>query len=739
MQFKSHLLLVLSFLPLSLGAQSDTSKTTTIPEVQILASRVQPTSAVPHTNIQEEKIRSGAEWRDMPFMLSGVPSMVETSDAGAGVGYTGLRLRGSDATRINITLNGIPFNDAESQGVFWVNMPDIAASAAQVQVQRGVGASTNGAGAFGGSVHIDLNRLPPDPELVAQLGHGSFNTQKAMLSLHTGQRTGGWYAGARLSQIRSDGFIDRASSLLRGAHLQVGKISHRYSLTAHLLYGKERTYQAWYGLPQQYADIAAFYTFNPAGTEKPDLPYENEVDNYQQRHHLLHYKREINTKLTLQLNAHYTRGKGHYEQYKANQKLSDYGLQPVLDSVDSADLVRRLWLDNHFMGGTWLLRRTQAGNGKVEYGGGIHHYLGKHFGEVIEIPIAPQLIPSTYYSNDAQKSDANHYIRIEKPVGRARLSVDVQHRFVAYQFFGPDRNGIYLNDRVKLHFFNPKLSAVWPLKNHHQIYAFAGVAHREPNRDDYTNSSPTSRPKPERLYNLETGWKKSQGKLTTQINLFAMYYRNQLVLNGQINDVGAYTRVNVPQSYRLGLEIETAAQVHRNVNLTANLALMESRIKNYRYFLDNWDTGTQTEVINRNAPIAFSPKLVSRQAIEWKPLQNNRQELMLEVSHKYVGAQQLDNSGSPYTRLKPWSTLDTQLSFKVKSSKAQRSVTLWVHGKNLLNKKYFSNGWSYRFMTTDQTVLNNPYTARESNNQFNQVGLFPQATRHYFLGMTLTL
>jgi iron complex outermembrane recepter protein len=715
-------------------AQTDSIKW--IPEVQIQATRVGDGSAVPHNNLSHEQINAAAEWRDMPYVLSSLPSVVETSDAGAGVGYTGLRIRGSDASRINITLNGIPFNDAESQGVFWVNMPDIASSASNIQVQRGVGASTNGAGAFGASVHLDLNHVPQDAQVRAQVGSGSFGTKKLSIILNSGLRKGGWYSGARWSGLESDGFIDRSSAHLRGMHLQAGRIGARSSLNAHLLHGNERTYQAWYGLPQQYAEKDAFYRFNPAGTEKQDSPYANETDNYTQTHALLHYKYQLTPALALQLNGHYTRGKGYYEQYKADEELSEYQIL-LGDSILSSDLVRRLWLDNHFFGSTWLLRhKSKASNQTLEYGGGLHIYLGEHYGRVIQVISKPSHSESEYYRNSAQKTDFNHFVRFQHGLGqKIQLNYDVQHRFVAYQFVGPDRNSVLLNDAVGLHFINPKASITYQKNSQQEFYLFTGIGHREPNRDDYTNSSPESRPKAERLYNLETGWKLEGKKFIAKANSFLMYYKNQLVLNGKINDVGAYTRINVPNSYRLGLELEAESQISKNWLFTANLTLSDHRIRHYRFFIDDWDNGGQNEQKLDRAPIAYSPRVVSRQAINWSAKWKRDNQIQVQLSHKYVGSQHLDNTGSAFTKIEAWNTLDGQIQFSRQLPKYKHNIRFWLQVNNLLNRKYFSNGWAYRFTSSDTSVLNDPYTKAEFGNQFNQIGLFPQALRHYYAGI----
>ncbi|MEQ1746954.1 MAG: TonB-dependent receptor, partial [Saprospiraceae bacterium] len=529
-------------------------------DVVIQATRTGANSPVPHTNFSAEKIAKTYQAQDVPFLLTATPSLVETSDAGAGVGYTGMRIRGSDPTRINVTINGVPLNDAESQIMYWVDLPDLAASAAEIQVQRGVGTSTNGAGAFGATVNLDLSAIRPEAFATVTNTLGSFGTRKHSAIVGTGLLGGKLAFSGRLSNVASNGFVDRASAALNSYHLTGAYVDERQSLQAHLLSGHTRTYQAWYGLPAQFLENPDLRTHNPAGTERSGLPYPDEVDDYTQRHYLLHYKRLLAEGLDLQLNGHYTRGFGFYEQYKAGQAFADYGLPPLAlgdTLVEQTDLVRRRWLDNHFYGTTFALRwspeqdaRWLGASPVLMLGGAISHYTGRHFGDVIWAEYA---VPKdfVYYDNDADKRDANVFGKIELPLRNGpTLLLDLQFRHVSYQFWGYDHDQNTTTQRAELLFFNPKVGLNWQLGSDWAAYAFFGIGQREPNRDDYTQSTPASRPRPERLLDWEGGIKRRSENWSLSANLFFMDYRDQLVLDGRINDLGAYIRTNVPRSHR---------------------------------------------------------------------------------------------------------------------------------------------------------------------------------------------
>lgn len=716
----------------------------------IQATRASERSAVPHSNFSQEKITKIYHAQDLPFVLSGVPSLVENSDAGTGIGYTGFRIRGSDPTRVNITFNGIPFNDAESQGTFLVNVPDLVASAAEVQVQRGVGTSTNGAGAFGATINLDLSRVDVEPSAVFSNTFGAFGTRKHSLRAATGLLGGGWHVAARLSKISSDGFIDRATADLEAAHLSAGWIGGRQTMQAHLIAGKEKTYQAWNGVPAQYLNDPTLRTFNTAGTETPDgVSYPDEVDNYTQRHHLLHYKIDLRRGLFLQVNGFYTRGFGYFENYKAKEGFSKYNLQEfkIGDSlVESTDLVRRRWLDNHFYGSTFALRWQPPVNPtffsaapKFTLGGAASRYDGLHFGEIIWAQVLPPGIGKDfrYYENEARKLDGNLFFQSEISWRGGWTSlIDLQARKVNYYFEG-------FNDKLQITersfskiFFNPKLGFYKKIDKRFIATSYFGIANREPNREDFTQSSPTSQPLPERLFDTEIGFKFKEDNLKANLNFFRMDYKNQLVLDGSINDVGAYTRINVPRSHRMGIEIEADATVADWLQIAGNLSLSQNRIKNFTEFLDNWDTGEQEQIAHRNTDLAFSPRVVGRLESTFSFLKNKKSEVAASLAGKLVGRQFLDNTSNLNTSLPRYFTLDLRLR-AMRRDFFSKEISLLFSLNNLLDARFSSNGWTYRFRSEgfDERPFN-PYTRLESGSIYNQTGYFPQAGRHWMATLT---
>lgn len=706
--------------------------------VVIQATRASSLSAVPHVNLKAADLRRVYHAQDIPYLLASTPSLVESSDAGAGIGYTGMRIRGADPTRINVTINGVPLNDAESQAVFWVNLPDLAASAAEIQVQRGVGSSTNGAGAFGATVNIDLSQVSAEPYAELSGTLGSFNTQKFSARAGTGLIDGRWAFSGRLSRVHSDGYIDRASADLDALHLHGVYLGDRQSVQVHVLSGRETTYQAWYGVPAQYINDPDLRTFNVAGTEKPGEPYPDESDNYRQTHYLAHYKRVLNPFLQLQLNGHYTRGKGYFEQYKADQALSDYGVPSGTE--DTTDLIRRLWLDNHFYGATFALLWKPGDNPPLlargpEFmlGGAASRYQGTHFGDVIWAEYAETLPKDyRYYENEAQKTDANVYGKIDLHFrNRWSTMLDVQYRRVDYSFLGFDNDLNNVTQDAALHFFNPKIGVNWAATQDLQVYFFAGIGNREPNRDDYTQSTPDSRPSPERLYNGESGLRWSRGAWRASANLFYMYYRDQLVLDGRLNDVGAYIRTNVPRSYRTGLELEGSGRPAERIRLAANLSLSRNRIETFTEYRDNWDTGAQEAFTWNNTPIAYSPDLVARAEAGFMFWKKKAHQAEVSITGKFVGKQYLDNTGNENTVLPAFGYGDFRLNYDWAPTQhgQQLSVIFTVH--NLFDAAYSNNGWTYRYTSQgfDETPFN-PYARPEGNGVYNQTGFFAQAGRY---------
>lgn len=732
----SFSLFLLLFYTFSLIGQP-LSDSAVLTPVVIQATRAGSNSSVPHTNIKAEAISRSYQAQDIPFLLSGVPSLIETSDAGAGVGYTGLRIRGSDPTRVNVTINGVPLNDAESQAVYWVNLPDLAASAKEIQVQRGVGSSTNGAGAFGATVNLDLSGVTQEPEAALVNSVGSYGLRKHSLSLNSGlfaQKRLSF--SARLSQIQSEGYVDRASAELRSTHISASYIGSKQSLQGHLLWGREKTYQAWYGLPAQYYDAGILRTHNVAGTERPGAPHPNEIDHYTQRHHLLHYRRQLRRQVMLQLNGHYTRGYGYYEQYKARQEFSAYRLPHSAAGDSIGDLIRRRWLDNHFYGITWAMIAPVRAH-KLTLGGAVSRYTGRHFGTTIWTQYYAPETPVEYYSNNARKDDANLFIQWGKKIGhRLNLDVDLQYRQVWYHFLGYNIVGENVTQTATLPFFNPKAGFQYALNSRFNWTFFAGMAHREPNRDDYTQSSPDSRPKAERLYNIENAIKVRGRHWQAQVNGFGMYYRDQLVLDGRINDVGAYIRTNVPKSYRAGVEIEGRYRPTTQWEWNANMTFSRNKVVEWTEYRDNWDTGAQASYTWKQTDLAFSPNFLGR--IEITRYWGAHQPFSLTWASKWVGKQYLDNTGSAFTQLNAYNFSDLRVNYA--HSWKHLSLQCIASVNNITNTRYASNGWIYRFQSAGYDPRpEDLYARKESGDDYHLAGYFPQAGRNYMMTVKISL
>jgi len=721
------------FLSSSLFSQSPDSAA--LKEVVIQATRAGERTPVPHNNFRSEAILKTLHTQDVPYLLSATPSLVESSDGGTGTGYTGMRIRGSDQSRINVTINGVPLNDAESQNVFWVNLPDLAASASEIQVQRGVGSSTNGAGAFGATVNLDLTRVVADASASAAVSAGSFNTRRLSAQLNSGL-LGRWAFSGRASAIESDGYIDRASASLRSMHLSGAYVGDKYTIQAHALLGREITYQAWNGVPAQYVNDPVLRTFNSAGAERSGEPYNNEIDNYTQNHYLLHYKYAISPLWLLQLNGHYTRGYGYFEQYKADQRFQGYGLTPLLVAdtvIEQTDLIRQRWLDNHFYGATFALRRnslSDAGTYAMA-GGALSRYQGDHFGKVIwsEWPVGNGK-DYRYYDNAASKLDANIYVKAQKQfTSRLNAYLDVQGRLVNYDFTGFNQNLEPAPQRVQHRFFNPKAGLTYTFSDFLSAYAFRGVGHREPNRDDYTQSSPSSRPLAEQLSDTEAGIRFAKEGFTLAANLFYMQYKNQLIPDGRINDVGAYIRTNVPDSYRAGVELE--ASLSAGIwQFAGNTSISRNRVRSFTEYRDNWDTGGQDVFEYKNTALAFSPDMIARGEVACKILDKHQTRLTLTAIGKYVGSQFLDNTGSS-ARLDAYFVSDLRLNVEFPWMRRQKGSFI-LTCNNWLNEQFANNGWVYRFTSAGYDPRpDDPYSVGDGSDVYRQTGLFPQAGRNW--------
>jgi iron complex outermembrane receptor protein len=747
---KTRLILFISFIGQFSLAQNNKPRVSgdTIRGIQNMESVVvkglRAQDAPNNTTVNKTALNSKNFGQDMPTLLEFTPSVVTTSDAGAGIGYSGLRIRGVDASRINVTINGVPVNDPESHDVYWVNMPDLVGSIENMQVQRGVGSSTNGAAAFGASVNIKTNDLRPQPEARIDFSGGSFGTLRGTLQASTGLLNNRFSLDARLSEIRSGGYLDRASADLRSLALTATYLTPKSIWKAVVLNGAERTYQAWYGTPesryrsdeQGMLDYAARNGLSAAETQNllqsgrtyNYYTYANQVDNYNQDNYQLHFIHRFSSKLDLNLAAHYTYGRGYYEEYRTQDELSDYGLAPVVvgtDSIMSSDLIRRRWLDNHFVGIVYGLNYQLKPNWKLTLGGAANRYTGLHFGQIIWAQFASNSqIYDRYYENDANKSELSTYLKSNYSKNGWDLQLDLQYRGIAYSFLGVDQVSGVLADvtqNVQYHFFNPKL-AFAKLLGSNKLFGSVGIANREPVRRDFRESTPQNRPLPERMYDAELAYRLAFKRWTTQANLFLMYYQDQLVLTGQINDVGGYTRTNVDQSYRAGLELEFAYQLSQNWRLQGATTLSQNKVMNFveyvDVYLDEAPYYTQAQITHGTTDLAFSPNFIHTLGLQYQPTA----ALSLALQSKYVSRQYLDNTSNVARSLDPFTFTNFICNYKVKQNFA-KEMEIGLLVNNLFNALYANNGYTFSYQYGGLTTTENFY--------------YPQAGRHFLLKMNI--
>lgn len=703
-----------------------------IDEISVVANKAGDKEPVTHVNIPATILQRKNFSQDMPYLLEGTPSLVTTSDAGQGIGYSGLRIRGSDPTRINVTLNGIPVNDAESQNVFWVDLPDLASSTTNIQVTRGLGWSQPGTGDFGGGIQINTLGFQYEPYGSLTLGGGSFGTRRVTLAGGSGLINGRFTLDGRASYIQSDGYIDRAESTLYSVYGAAGYHHDQTNLRLMYALGDEVTYQAWNGVPEQYIDDPELRTYNSAGTEKPGDPYDNEVDNYRQSHVQLHFDQAVTPFARFTTALHYTHGSGYFEQYKADQNLSDYGIEGY---PDPTDLVRQLWLNNDFYGFISSIHIGTPGERYFVTGGGWNRYLGDHFGKLVWTENnAPDQFPEPYYFDDATKTDWNYFARSNnKLTDHFDLTVDLQGRWIRYSYEGLDGQGMMSRQEARHNFFNPKIGLRYSLGTSASFYALTGVIHKEPNRDDYVNSTPETRPKPERLWDTELGYRLQKGKIKLDLTGYFMKYKDQLVPTGKLNEVGAYTRANVENSYRLGLESSISYQVLKDLRMELQATLSRNTIDSFVEYIDNWDTGMQETVFHHNTKLAFSPDVLASAMIEYVPVSNPKHELTANITGRYVGRQYTDNTSRSAAALDAYAVADLGLHWTW-FIEGKKEVQIGISLRNALNAKYASNGWIYRFRSEGYDPRpDDPYAGQEEGNLYHQKGYFLQATRYVLL------
>ena len=690
----------------------------TLDEVLVQAVRATGKTPIAFSNLNKKDLAKRNLGQDIPVLMNLMPSVVTTTDAGNGVGYTGIRVRGSDATRINVTLNGIPYNDSESHGTFWVNMPDFASSVQNLQLQRGVGTSTNGSGAFGASLNLLTDAYSYDANGELSTSFGSFKTRKHTAKFSTGLIDNAFELTGRLSELHSDGYIDRASSKLNSYFLQGTFINEGTLIKGLVFGGKEKTYQAWNGLEQ--SDIDKYgRRFNTSGMYFDDDGkmqfYNNETDNYNQTNYQLHWNQKWNDDWNTNVAVHYTKGFGYYENYKAGEDLADYNMVPVEvngETKEESDVIRRKYLDNQFYGVTFSAQYTKN-NLELLFGGAANTYEGDHFGEVLWVRTQPQSkFPQGYYRDNSTKNDVNGYAKATYTFNdQWILFGDVQLRHVTYKANGDDTG--LVDDQFN--FFNPKAGLTYKINNQSQAYFSYARANREPNRTDYENGSP----KPEKLNDFEMGWRFASPKLSLNVNGYYMRYKDQLVLTGALNDVGAAIRENSGDSYRLGLEIDGTWQFAKKWQINPSVTLSSNKNIDYKAQIDG-------EVVNLgNTNISFSPNVIVGNALTFSPTEH----INIALLSKFVGEQYMGNVDTEKSKLDSYFTNDININYEIPLNRWFKSITINVLANNIFNVKYISNGFYYTY--------DDDYSVPGTVTTMEGAGYYPQAQFNILGGVSL--
>ncbi|MBC5840167.1 TonB-dependent receptor [Flavobacterium sp. F-380] len=709
--------LILSF-SISFAQVKDTATVNKLDEVLVSAVRVTTKTPVPFSNLSKREIAPRNLGQDIPILMNYLPSVVTTSDAGNGVGYTGIRVRGSDATRVNVTINGIPYNDSESHGTFWVNMPDFASSVESLQLQRGVGTSTNGSGAFGASLNMLTDSYASEANGEISNSVGSFNTRKHTVKFSTGLLNDHFELAGRLSALKSDGYIDRASSDLKSYFLQGTYIGKTTLIKALAFGGTEKTYQSWNGL-EDLDKLKNDRTFNVSGIYTDELGntrfYDNETDNYQQDHYQLHWNEKLSNNWNTNLAFHYTKGEGYYENFKEDAKIADYGFAPIVVNgvtTKKVDLVRQKWLDNEFYGTTFSANYKDE-NIDLIIGGGYNKYEGLHFGKVIWARFASNSeLGDRYYEDNATKTDGNVFTKANYQI-TDELSVfgDLQIRNVQYKANATETGLVNAN----FNFFNPKAGLNFEIDSQNALYFSYARANREPNRTDYENGSP----RPEKLNDFELGLRHATAKVKLNANIYYMAYKDQLILTGALDDVGAPVRENSGDSYRLGLELDATITVANNLFLRPNVTISTNKNKDFFFTRD----GVLTALGNTN--IAYSPDFIAGNMLTFLPVNN----LQVSFLSKFVGEQYMGNIDSEGSKLKSYFVNDLNFSYEFKPKSVFKSIILNGLVNNIFDYKYISNGYFY---TYDDDFSNPPAVTT-----IEGAGYYPQAGINFLLGLTM--
>jgi iron complex outermembrane recepter protein len=692
-------------------------------EILISASVAKSKTPMAYNNVSGEEIARQNMGQDIPYLLQLTPSFVATSDAGSGIGYTNFRIRGTDMNRINVAVNGIPLNDAESHGTWFVDQPDLASSIENVQVQRGAGTSANGAAAFGATINLQTSTFNPDPYAEYKTAFGSFNTFKNTVLAGTGLINGKFTVDARLSKVNSDGFIDRASADLKSFYISSGYYTETTVLKAIVFSGYEKTYQAWNGIPSDL--LLTNRTYNSAGeyTDENGLVqyYDNQVDDYQQDHFQIHFSHSLNQNISLNASAHYTRGKGFYENYKEDEDLADYQIPPVIigsETVETSDLVNQKWLDNDFYG---LVYSFNYEKDKTEFnlGGGYSIYDGDHFGKVIWAQFLGNAEPNhDWYRSTGLKKDFNVYAKYNYQVSeKINLFTDLQYRNINYAIDGIDDDLRDITQEHNFNFFNPKFGVFYEPQQNQQLYLSLAVANREPNRSNYVDADPSGKqPVHETLRDWELGYNYKSSAFSFSANYYYMCYKNQLVLTGEINDVGAPIMVNVDNSFRTGIELQAGVKITPTLQWNGNTTLSINKVMNFIEYVDNWDTWGQETYEIGTTDLAFSPNVIANSRFTFSPVS----KLEFSFISSYVGKQFIDNTSNDDRVLNAWFVNNLSAGYSV-NTRLFEQITLRLMVNNLFNEKYESNAWVYSYIYEGE--------------RYKMDGYFPQAGTHFMFGV----
>jgi iron complex outermembrane receptor protein len=692
-------------------------------EIMISAAVAKSKTPMAYNNISGEEIARQNMGQDIPYLLQLTPSFVATSDAGSGIGYTNFRIRGTDMNRINVAVNGIPLNDAESHGTWFVDQPDLASSIENVQVQRGAGTSANGAAAFGATINLQTSTFNPDAYAEYKTAFGSFNTFKNTVLAGTGLINGKFTVDARLSKVNSGGFIDRASADLKSFYISSGYYTENSVLKAIIFSGYEKTYQAWNGIPTDL--LSTNRTYNSAGeyTNENGVVqyYDNQVDDYQQDHFQLHFSHSFNQNLSLNTSLHYTHGSGFYENYKQDEDLADYQIPPVLvgsETVETSDLINQKWLDNDFYGLVYSLN-YQKNKSDFIFGGGYSIYDGDHFGKVIWARLLGNAEPNhDWYKSNGLKKDFNTYAKYNYQMSeKINLFADLQYRNITYAIDGIDNDLRDITQEHKFNFFNPKFGVFYEPQQNQQLYLSFAVANREPNRSNYVDANPAGKqPVYETLRDWELGYNFKSSAFSFSANYYYMCYKNQLVLTGEINDVGAPIMVNVDRSFRTGIELQAGVKITPTLQWNGNTTFSINKVKDFIEYVDNWDTWGQESFELGTTDLAFSPNVMANSRFAFSPVNN----LEFSFVSTYVGKQFIDNTSNDDRVLNAWFVNNLNAEYSL-NTKLFDEIKLRLMINNLFNANYESNAWVYSYIYEGQ--------------RYKMDGYFPQAGTHFMFGV----